>query len=421
MVAPEGWRVHRLSAWAELRSAPVIGTVAMLVGGLSYSIFGSVLVHGGPLRLSAPSDLWGLAGSASALVHGQFSHIYIHNGALTSPPALEFLLAPVIYVGQLLGLTPHLHPSGEPLRLWFLLGPSAILIGSSSLFAVDAIARSWLITGRERMTLAMVGGLAVANVVVGWGHPEDCVSLALVLWAALDLDRKGMEGGRRAAWLLGVAIAFQPLAILGVAPIMARLGWRRSLGLSYRLVLPSLLVLIPSLATEVHRTLFVLIRQPFQPRYVSSTPLSHWAPSLGPGVAGGGPTRLLATALGAGLCLVVCHKRHDLATVLAMMALAFFLRVLLETEMNWYYLWPVAALCLLLARRTRARYALCAAAAVAGMVLGNHRVHEIALWWPALMASTLCMLLTVFLPVRPGSAIECDGMQVPTGSGLQHE
>jgi hypothetical protein len=75
---------------------------------------------------------------------------------------------------------------------------------------------------------------------------------------------------------------------------------------------------------------------------------------------------------------------------------AFFLRVLFETELNWYYVWPVAALCLLLAaRRSGGRLALCSAAVVASILLGNHNtVHHIVLWWPALMASLVVMLAT---------------------------
>ena len=78
-----------------------------------------------------------------------------------------------------------------------------------------------------------------------------------------------------------------------------------------------------------------------------------------------------------------------------MTTVAFFLRVLLETELNWYYLWPVPALCLLLSlRRSRLRFGLCSAALVATMVLGDRRVHHIALWWPALMALLVVMLLS---------------------------
>ncbi len=407
----------------------------MLVGGLAYSIFGLAAVHGGRLKLSAPSDLWDLAGSSSALVHGHFSYIYVHNGALTSPPAFEFALAPVILLGQLLGLSRPVHQTGEPIGLWFLLGPAAILIGSSALFAIDAVARHWHFSERDRLLLALCGGLAVANVVVGWGHPEDCVALSLLLWAALALEREGTSAAPKAAWILGAAIAFQPLAVLGVAPILARLSWRAAAKLSWRLAIPSLLVLVPPLIGETHLTLEVLVRQPFQLKYISFTPLTHWAPSLGPGVVGGGPTRLVATVVGAAICVVVCRRRHDLATVLAMTAVAIFLRLLLETELNWYYFWPVAALCLLLARRgSWTRFGICAASSVFSMVLGNHRVHDIDLWWPALMATTVVMLLTVFLPSQrwhlmrrpspwaaPGPAIECGGMKLPMGSGSPGE
>jgi hypothetical protein len=165
------------------------------------------------------------------------------------------------------------------------------------------------------------------------------------------LERDAPGAARHGAWLLGAAIAFQPLAVLGVAPVLARLGWRKVAALSYCVVVPSVVVLIAPLAGEAHRTISVLVRQPFQPSAVSSTPLSHWAPTLGPGVAGGGPARLVATVLGVLVCVAVCRRRFDLETVLAMMSIAFFLRVLFETELNWYYVWPVAALCVLLARR----------------------------------------------------------------------
>ncbi len=127
-------------------------------------------------------------------------------------------------------------------------------------------------------------------------------------------------------------------------------------------MLPSLAVLVAPLVGEPHRTFFVLVHQPFLPRYISFTPLTRLAPVLGPGLDGGGPTRLIAVVLSAGLAVAVCRRRHDLATVLTMTTVAFFIRVLLETELNWYYLWPVAALCLLLSAPPRCDVVLGAAA-----------------------------------------------------------
>lgn len=176
--------------------------------------------------------------------------------------------------------------------------------------------------------------------------------------------------------------------------MLTRLGWRAVAKNSWRLAVPSLVVLAPALLGEPGRTRFVLVDQPFLPNSVSFTPLTHFAPVIGHGVDGGGPTRLIATLLAVGLAIAVCRSRHDLPTVLTMCAVAFFLRVLFETELNWYYLWPVAAVCLLLAaRRGGARLAVCSAAVVASIVLGNHNtVHHIVLWWPALMTTLVVML-----------------------------
>jgi hypothetical protein len=393
--------MQRISRWAAERSAPLVATVWTLVGVMAFSVLSHSALHGGPVKLEYAPDLWSLAASSLFILHGQFAHIYSHGSALTSPPALEFVLAPVLWLGHLVGLAPHLHVRGEPLSMWFVLAPAAVLLASSALFALDAVARHWQFSERARLGLALAGGVGIANVVAGWGHPEDCVALAFVVWAALALERRGSSGARQAALLLGIGIAFQPLAILGVVPVLCRLKGREALAVSWRLGAPSLAVLAAPLLAETHETLWVIVRQPFVPRFISFTPLTHWAPVIAPGVDGGGPTRLLATVLSMVLALVVCRRRHDLATVLSVTAFAYFLRVLFETELNWYYLWPIPALCLLLAlRRGRARFCVCVAALLLSIVLGDHRVHQIVWWWPALMTTLLVMLATAALPRR---------------------
>jgi hypothetical protein len=391
----KGRAVAAARAWIAERPAPIVATIAMLIPVMGYSVLGHGLPGWGHFELITPGDLWGMSFSSWALAHGQIAHIYASPGALTSPPALEFVLAPILLFAQMVGLTAH-FPGGHPLGLWLLLGPTALLIASPALFAVDAVARSWGLPDRTRLALALASALGVANVAGVWGHPEDCVAVALVLWAALAIERRPEIGGRRAAWLLGLGIAFQPLAVLGVAPVLARLGWRSFARVSWRLLLPSLLVLVPPLIGQPHLTRFVLVNQPFLPKAVSFTPLTHLAPIIGPGTDGGGPTRLVALLLSAGFAIAVCRRRHDLETVLTMTAIAFFLRVIFETELIWYYLWPVAAVCLLLsARRGVWHLGVCSTALVATIPLGNHdAVHDIALWWPALMASVAVMLVS---------------------------
>jgi hypothetical protein len=423
---------HRLSLWAERRSAPVVATVLMVIGVMAFSLLGQRLLHGGgAFKLLSPSDLWSMSTASRAILHGHFSHIYVPGNALTSPPAFEFLLVPVLAFGELLGLSPHQHGTGQAMSMWFVLGPVAALLASTPLFALDAVARSWRWSERRRLALALVGAFGVANLAVAWGHPEDCVAVALVVWAALAMEHGGDAAAPRAAWLLGAGIAFQPLAVIGLAPVLARLGWRGAARQWWRVALPPAAVLVPALLAEPHGTLFVLWHQPFAPRFNSLTPLSHLAPAIGPGLDGGGPTRLVATLLGAALAVWVCHRRHDLPTVLGITAVAFFVRVALETEFNWYYLWPVPALCLLLSlRRSNLRFAVCSVALLASIVLGDHRVHRVGPWWVALMATGLAMLASAAPPprrwvapsqwrsvraeVRAG-AVECGSMVVPAG------
>jgi hypothetical protein len=428
----------RLAGWADQRAAPVAATVVMLLTVMLFSLVNrSGLGVGGMSFSAAGGDLWSLAASSWALAHGQLAHIYVRHGALTSPPALEFVLAPVLLLGQSLGIAYHGGGSAGPTALWLLLGPASLVLASTVLFAVDAVARHWRLADGRRLALALVGAFGVANVAAMWGHPEDCVAFACIVWAALALERRGPAAGPTAAILLGVGIAFQPLAILGVAPVLTRLGWNAAARLWWRLLLPSVAALLAPLWGEPGRTFFVLDHQPFLPAYVSSTPLSHLAPVLARGVVGGGPTRMIATVLSAALAVAVCRKRHDLATVLTMVAVAFFLRVLLETELNWYYLWPVPAMCLPLAmRRGTTRFWLCSVALVVSLGLADRpAVHHIVLWWPALMATLTVMLLSIGPSPRGWAArlsrprrrrvaagpVECGAMVRPVGAGLRGE
>ena len=109
--------MERISAWAEERTPPVVATLAMFVVVMSFSLFGHSVLHVGRGELASPSDLWSLAASWPAIAHGQFAASSTCR-AVRSPrlPALEFALAPVLLVGQAVGLSPHLHTPGEPLQ-----------------------------------------------------------------------------------------------------------------------------------------------------------------------------------------------------------------------------------------------------------------------------------------------------------------
>ena len=279
--------------------------------------------------------------------------------------------------------------------MWFVLGPAAVAMASSALFALDAVARYRRLSERS-LALALVGAVGVANVAGGWGHPEDCVAVAFVVWAALTMERLGARG-RGGSWGIGSSSSRWPSSasrgsshgLVGGEPRARAAAGAPELG---RSALP--------LLAETHRTLFVLVRQPFEPKYISFTPLTHWAPVIGPGIDGGGPTRLVAIAVSAGLAVVVCHRRHGLSTVLGLLRG----RVLPPNPARDgdELVLPLARSRPLPPARASAGTPalwLCTGALVTSMVLGDRRVHDIALWWPAVMATAALMLLCAAPPL----------------------
>jgi len=373
----------------------VVATIGITVGGLGYSFGWMALSHRGWVSVS---DLWNSAGIALALAHGHWSAVYGPSSQVISPPGLEVLMSPFVALGHAAGLRSPAH--GSSATLWLVVAPVAILIASTCLFALDAVARSWNISERRRTALALVASIGVVSAVMFWGHPEDCLALAFVLWAALAVERRGGAGLTRAGWLLGCGVACQPLALLAVAPVVARFGWRAVGRIIVPVLLPSLALVLPALSAAPHRAIRALVEQPYFPPAESFTPFSPLAPSLGHGLHSGGPMRLLATLAAVALGWAVCRRRHDLAVVLLTMSLAFGIRVLFETELLGFYFLPVIALCLLLASRQGwPAFGFCATAAIVCTVLGNRREHTIGLWWPAMMVATFCMLAVVAWPI----------------------
>lgn len=378
--------------WVEERSAPIVVTVLLAVAALVYwAIFIGIGSHHGWRPVS---DLWNSAGVALAIGHGHWSAVYAPPSQLESPPGLEFVLAPLMGVGHSLGLSST-AAAGHTYTVWLLLLPVvATILAASVLFALDAIARRWGYSDGKRLALSAVAGLGVVSSAAFWGHPEDCVALAFVLWAALVVDRGASNAVIRTGWLLGIAVAFQPLALLAVAPIVARFGVRDLCRVAWRLAVPSLVLVLPELIASRARTLHALIEQPNNPWRLSVTPFSHLSRALGHGMYSGSTMRMVATLIAVALGILVCRRRHDLQTVLFVMALAFTIRVLLENELLGLYFFPVIALTLLITlRRSPVLFGACAVASLLCMILGNRKVHaDIALWWPAIMVTTIFMV-----------------------------
>ena len=411
--------MHKLSAWVVKRSVPVAVTALVVAAGLLYTISWTVVSHHG---WQSVSDLWNSAGISLAIAHGHWASVYGGGSQLDSPPGFEFLLAPFMALGHAVGFKTAAEAHGHYPVFWLVLAAFCTVLASSVLFALDSVARLWGLPEGRRLALSLLAGAGVVSATVFWGHPEDCIALALVIWAALAVENDGAAGGRgmvRAAWLLGAAVACQPLALLAVAPVVARFGWRSLARVGWRVALPSVVVVLPELVTHGADTLHRIVDQPFLPADESSTPFTHLARSLGHGMYGGGTLRSVATVLAVALGWAVCRRRFDLPTVFVVMAAAFTLRVGLESELLGFYFYPVVALSLLLTVRARSWswFSLCSVLSVVSLVLGNRRAHDVVAWWPAMMVTTVLMLALAYrcataVELVPTVGVESEGVVV---------
>ena len=121
------------------------------------------------------------------------------------------LYAPLAMLTGALGMSedfPYVlaHPTS-----WLLLGPYELLIGSVVLFALDSLAQRLDVPKTRRAVLCFVEAAILWVVDARMGHPEDALALAFAVYALLALWN---GRSKRAGWLFGLAVLFQPLVLL---------------------------------------------------------------------------------------------------------------------------------------------------------------------------------------------------------------
>lgn len=344
-----------------------------------------------------PGDFWDTYLTSVNLVHGHVSQIYSSRSILVTFPGITVALAPVA------ALTSALHwPLGLPQEgywspvTWLVAGPWMLLLSCVPIFATNSIASRWGWSARRRSCLVAVEALVLLDVVAWWGHPEDAMSVGLVLYAALAGD-KGDD--RRMALLLGIGVCLQPLALLAAGPLLARLGVRRLGRLLPYLIGPSVVVLAGPLIAEPHATLHALLVQPNYPSLNHPTPLTALATRLSSVSVSAGPWRLVAVVVAVGLGVATCRRRTELDHVLTVIAACFVVRLCFETVIAGYYLWPVLGIGLLLAgRRGTIRFVLFALVSIGETLFQQVQMPGVWPWWCLALGPTAAALLLALPP-----------------------
>jgi hypothetical protein len=342
--------------WLARRLFPVLATAALVVIGMVSSTCWPLLV--GKSAWALPHDLWGTLVAAQRLVHGNWSGLYAKPTGLVGLPGAAVILAPVAVIIDAAGLSLQIPGPLNPYPgVWLLAGPYEIALSAVALFAADAIADRLGVARRRRALLAAASAVALWSVAVRWGHPEDAVAVGLFLFGILALARS--QTGR-SGWLIGAAVAVQPLVLLALPFAAVVIKPRRLPGFLGRAAAPGVLLLGAAAVANWHATVSAVTSQPNSPTVNHPTAWTSLAPHLGGGTVAAGPARVLAIGVACG-CALIAGRRwraeldqagwsaRILQEVLWWAAVALALRCVFEPVMVAYYMWPALAVALIAA------------------------------------------------------------------------
>ena len=411
----------RAAPWLVRRLFPLIATAGLIAIGMVTTTWGPLLV--GRHAWGLPDDLWGTLVAAQRLMHLDLGGLYTQPTALITLPGAAVILVPAVAVIQAAGFSLQVQSGHNPEpAAWLLAGPYEIALSALALFAADAIAEHLGVSRWKRAMLALAGAIALWNVSVRWGHPEDAVAVGLLLFAILALARGGR---RRAAWLIGAAVAVQPLVLLALPIVLALIPARYLAGFVVRAALPGALVLAAAAAANWNDTIKAVTRQPNWPAVDHPTPWISLAPRMSGGAVAAGTGRVLAIVVACG-CAVALWRRWraarnsgewsagTLAEVVWWVAAALALRSVFEPVMVAFYLWPVLAIALIAASRSWPRLAATAAVTTTLTFASQASWRGPWLWWAPMVAG---LALALFLArVRPDERA-VPGVRVLAGGG----
>jgi hypothetical protein len=416
---------------------PIVISIVYVSLGIAYEFRWGPIVRHVPSSWIAPGDLLSDYGTAIQFATGHFSAVYQPGRGFLSYPGLLLALAPLAVInngfhgswidikvhGHLIArpevfLAPHLpsafwyqgnlgpntahgieqviQPSAYPYLVFLSLAYSCV-----ALFACDALAERLQVPSSRRAVLAAAEAAVLWNVTIIFGHPEDAVAVAFAIYALIfAMDGRFVGAG----WLFGIALAFQPLALMTL-PLLLFIGGReRALGLVVRGVAPAAVLTAPPLIANVHGTIHQLVSQPTFPKVKTGhpTPWTFLAPKLGGKgkgeMVGGGPPRIAVFVIAAALGAWARRWRERPEMLAWAVAVILSVRIYLETVMYSYYIWPALAVALVVAARgSSRRFGTTVVLAIVLTVVTQWRMSWVE-WWLIVAVGITAVLVAASRP-----------------------
>jgi hypothetical protein len=381
----------------ERRKWPLLIAALTIIVGTTYPMILTVHVSSKISVWRTPGDLWETFRSAHYVGWGDVGYLYDDQTGLVSFPGMSLLLAPIAMLSQHFHMTEDLPFFLPRPSAWYLLGPYSIALSTSFLFAADALAEYLGVPSRRRVILAVLEAAALSSIII-WGHPEDALGSALLVYAFIS----GMKGKWTACgWTLGAAILVQPLVLTAVPLLLAICGAKQVFGLLCRGMLPTVVAMLGPLKEFPGTTIKTILEQPNFPLVDHVTPLTATAPSLG-GVGtayavAAGPGRMISIVLAIGISIYAARWRDRAELLMAAVALIFLLRPLTESVMVAYYVFPAMAVGLIVAAKVGWKVTLSAGILVLGTVVSieMHYRHWLEWWILAIGGTTTAVVLPI--------------------------
>ncbi len=383
---------------------PLVGAIVLLGVSMGGSLYVIPHVHHWH-EWAYPLDLFDYFFLARYIDIGNYQQLYgqfLGQTALTTTPGAVVALVPVWAVTHAAGIWVNLsvRPQRYP-TVWLILGPYQVLLSAPALFAADAVAVRIGASKARRLLICAGVVYALCNV-VQWGHYEDAVAVAFLLYSCLAASDRQWP---KAAWLFGGAVAFQPFVLLALAPVFFPAGPRRLPGLLARAATPAAALLALPLTMNWSVTEQSLVLQPASPFGGRVTPWIHLAPSLahfGPTaeyLVAGGPVRLLGVGCSLAIGLWFSRARRGLGLLIAVVALTLTFRCVFESVIAPYYVFPTVAFALVsLGAATWPRSLTAALVAVMVNWVSSFDPHSTWVWWP--IVAGLALLVAMCWPQR---------------------
>jgi len=376
---------------------PVVVSVVFVVLAWAYMIEWAPLVR--HLQYwTIPGDIWGTYRAAHFVGWGYIGGIYTKGTGLIAYPGIAVVLSPVAMLTSALRLPDSVNPIflARP-KSWLFLGNAVLLLGITTIFAVNRLAIVLAVRSATRALLCVATAVVLWPVIVSWGHPEDCLALTFAIFALVE-GRRGQW--RNAGWLWGFAVAVQPLVLLMFPPALSAVARGQRIRTCVRAVLPATVLLAFPLVMDWHDTVIALTKQPNFPTVDYPTPWIALAPRLTPLSVAAGPGRMMAMAFAVVLGALLFRWRPRFDALIWCCAVALCARCIFESVMDPFYLGPPLVMCLVAAaaRPGRWRLPLSIVFAVAVTVACTYHRGEWAYW--LIMTVLLALTLACGWPGR---------------------